>query len=272
MTLNCYPENPFLFFSSLIIVVIALFGWLPLILDLKLINYGKLLSPFRKAFLLPANYAWFIFEFPNILFSLYFMAKGNYNFNSVNFILFLMFLVHYIHRDLIYPLKISGIGRKVPLEITSSAFFFCIFNGYLQTKTLLNDCKYEERIISNYHFYFGIFLYFLGMSINIKSDNILLGIKRKNLENLKKEGKKDESNAYSLPSEFLFKYVYSPHYLGEIIEWAGFGIAGWNFNGFLFAFCTFNILLPRAIANRSYYKTKFKEFDGNRKALIPLLI
>lgn len=271
MTLNCSSENPFLLFPSLIIIIIAMCGWFPLIFDLKMINYGKFLSPARKIFLLPASYAWFIFEFPNILFSIYFMATGTYNFYSVNFILFLMFFAHYIHRDLIYPLKLSGIGRKVPLEIISSAFLFCIFNGYLQTKTLLNDCKYKEIIIYNSHFYIGIVLFCLGMWINIKSDNILLQIKKKNLQNLKIEGN-DGSNAYSVPSEFLFKYVYSPHYFGEILEWTGFGIAGWNFNGFLFAFSTFNILLPRAIANRKYYKNKFKEFDDNRKALIPLLL
>jgi steroid 5-alpha reductase family enzyme len=50
----------------------------------------------------------------------------------------------------------------------------------------------------------------------------------------------------------LFKYISNPNYLGEIIEWIGYGIVCWKFEAFLFAFSTFNVLVPAAMVRSKW--------------------
>lgn len=65
----------------------------------------------------------------------------------------------------------------------------------------------------------GVFVFFLGMWINIKSDAILQKCKDK--VQLDKDAKKK----YSVVRGFLFEYVSSANYFGEIVEWFGYAMA-----------------------------------------------
>ena len=76
----------------------------------------------------------------------------------------------------------------------------------------------------------------------------------------------------SIPNAFLYRYVSSPNYLGEIIEWLGWAILTWSVSGVVFLIWVIANLFPRAIAHHNWYKNKFKDYPKNRKAIIPKLI
>jgi steroid 5-alpha reductase family enzyme len=108
--------------------------------------------------------------------------------------------------------------------------------------------------------FLGFLLFFGGAYINIRSDNILL--------RLRKPGETD----YKIPAGFLFRYVSCPNFLGEMIEWSGFAIMAWNVPALSFAVWTVANLAPRALHHHRWYLEKFSEYPKNRKAFIPFLL
>lgn len=86
--------------------------------------------------------AWFIFESPNLVWSFYAYYNRNQEIFDIkyyneekeeekftNVILFSLFVIHYINRCLIYPLRMDKRSSDVNLSILTSAFFFCTING-----------------------------------------------------------------------------------------------------------------------------------------------
>ena len=95
------------------------------------------------------------------------------------------------------------------------------------------------------------------MVINISSDNILFSLRKKGVQD------------YKIPKKGLFKWVSSPNYLGEIIEWFGWALATWSFAGLSFAIWSLANLMPRARSNHKWYLDNFSDYPTERKALIP---
>ena len=89
-----------------IVIAYTAFGWLTLT-GIKL-NYGRLSNSLMNFYLNP-KFAWFFFEIPNLLWAAYFIL---YKGQPVSFG-FLLFIIHYINRDLIYPLSLKT-TTKVP--------------------------------------------------------------------------------------------------------------------------------------------------------------
>ena len=119
---------------------------------------------------------------------------------------------------------------------------------------------YELSWVKDPRFIVGVVIFFFGMILNIKSDDILFSLRD------------DGSTGYKIPRGGLFEKVSSPNYLGEIIEWIGFAIATWSLAGFTFAIWTFCNLAPRAFAHHRWYKEEFSDYPEDRKALIPFVI
>jgi steroid 5-alpha reductase family enzyme len=149
---------------------------------------------------------------------------------------------------------------KMPISIASSAFFFNIVNVNLQAYGIYYLTEYSSDWINNQIFYIGLIIFFTGMYINIKSDYLIIAL-RKNM-----------GPGYHLPTKFMHKYISSPNYFGEIIEWLGWAILTWSISGAVFALWTIANLLPRAFTHHQWYKEKFPDYPKNRKAIIPGII
>merc|ERR1719272_1198558 len=85
-----------------------------------------------------------------------------------NLIILGLFVLHYIQRSLIYPLRIRG-GAPMPTFIFISALTFCAWNGYLQVRDLMHLSCQDEEVFSQSDarlrspvFYFGLALFFGG--------------------------------------------------------------------------------------------------------------
>ena len=168
---------------------------------------------------------------------------------------------HYVNRAWAWPNRAKLDQKLMPLSVVILAVIFNTINCLLNGIWLFDlSGGYELSWVTDPRFIFGVVIFFFGMIINIKSDDILFSLRD------------DGSTGYKIPRGGLFEKVSSPNYLGEIIEWFGFAIATWSLAGFTFAIWTFCNLAPRAFAHHRWYKQEFSDYPENRKALIPFVI
>jgi 3-oxo-5-alpha-steroid 4-dehydrogenase 1 len=204
---------------------------------------------------------WILMELPSpICFALTFFMNENEK-SPINYILLGMWMLHYVNRSIIYPLRYPNKNKQMPLSIALNAVVFNLINGSINGYFLGSvQPHYPADYFMQCQFILGLMMFAAGFLINVQSDNILL--------NLRKPGETD----YKIPQGGLFKYISAPNYFGEIIEWTGFALAAWSLPALSFAVWTIANLAPRAIANHKWYKEKFTEYPKERKALIPYLI
>ena len=197
---------------------------------------------------------WIIMELPALLIcpAIYFYFKIDFDI-SIMFIC--LWIIHYFNRTIIFPFRIKTKGKKMPLVIVLSAFFFNIVNGLINGYFLSNINLHSVSIF----LITGFLLFVLGLYINISSDNKLI-----NLRKIKK--------GYFIPKGGLFKYISCPNFFGEIIEWFGFALMTFNIGSLSFFIWTCCNLIPRALAHHKWYKNKFNEYPKERKAILPFLI
>ena len=197
---------------------------------------------------------WIIMELPALVVcpAIYFYFKIDFDI-SIMFIC--LWIIHYFNRTIIFPFRIKTKGKKMPLAIVLSAFFFNIVNGLINGYFLSNINLHSVSIF----LITGFLLFVLGLYINISSDNKLI-----NLRKIKK--------GYFVPKGGLFKYISCPNFFGEILEWFGFALMTFNIGSLSFFIWTCCNLIPRGLAHHSWYKNKFNEYPKERKAILPFLI
>ena len=197
---------------------------------------------------------WIIMELPALLVcpAIYFYFKVDFDI-SIMFIC--LWIIHYFNRTIIFPFRIKTKGKKMPLAIVLSAFFFNILNGSINGYFL----SYIKLDTVSVFLIIGFLLFVIGLFINISSDNKLI-----NLRKIKK--------GYFVPKGGLFKYISCPNFFGEILEWFGFALMTFNIGSLSFFIWTCCNLIPRALAHHTWYKNKFNEYPKERKAILPFLI
>lgn len=206
--------------------------------------------------------AWIIMEFPSLIIMVFFLFYSKNSFNSFAWIIFSLWILHYINRTFIYPLRIKPTEKKMPVFIMLNAIFFNIINAGLNGYFLANFAqadRYDFNWLTSPITISGFLLFFTGMAINWKSDSILINLR------------KPKETGYKIPEGFLFEYVTSPNLFGEIIEWAGFAIVAWNLPALAFAVWTYANLVPRARNHHDWYLKHFDDYPENRKIVFPFI-
>ena len=209
----------------------------------------------------PSRLGWIVMESPCIIIMSGLFVLGITRWvvlDLVAIIFYGMWMLHYIHRSWVWPNRAKIAGKKMPISIILFAMLFNSVNSWINAEWIFSlHHPYPNSWIYSPQFIAGFILFFIGMAINIRSDNILFS--------LRSNGRGD----YKIPRSGLFKWVSSPNYFGEIIEWIGWAIMTWSFSGFVFALWTTFNLLPRALKHHSWYKENFSDYPVDRKALIP---
>jgi protein-S-isoprenylcysteine O-methyltransferase Ste14 len=182
-----------------------------------------------------------------------------FNWHTPATVMIALFFIHYIHRSLVYPFAIRTKGKKMPLVIMLSAVLFNTVNGSLLGIWFGRIAHYPADWYGTPAFISGSVLFAGGMLLNWKSDYYLISLR------------KPGETGYKLPQSGLFKLVASPNLLGELIEWTGFALLTWSLPALAFFVWSCANLIPRAIANRRWYRKQFPEYPIDRKRLIPYL-
>lgn len=205
---------------------------------------------------------WFVMELPSLLIMLYFLLFGSNSMHSYAWILFSLWIFHYLNRTFIYPLRIKSTPKKMPLFIVLNAILFNFMNAglngyYLAEIAPIED--YSQAWLTSTAFIIGAVLFVVGMWINWQSDTILI--------NLRNPGE----TGYKIPKGFLFDYISSPNLFGEVMEWTGFAIMAWNLPALTFMVWTYANLVPRAKNHHDWYLQKFEDYPKERKIIFPFI-
>jgi hypothetical protein len=204
------------------------------------------------------KYGWLLMELPSFTIILISLLIGS-KVNSVTWVIGGLWLIHYFNRTFVFPFRIKSGNKKMPFSIVVFAVFFNLFNAGFNGYYLAELSTYNTAWLSSWQFMVGLTLFLLGYTINFRSDEILM--------NLRKPGE----TGYVIPQGGLFKYVSAPNLFGEIIEWTGFAILAWNLPAASFAIWTFANLVPRANDHHQFYLDKFPDYPKERKRVIPFI-
>ncbi len=207
-----------------------------------------------------ARLGWIIMELPSpIAFALVY-ATGDYAHTPLPLLFLVLYQAHYFNRTVIFPhLMKSGAEKRSSLVVIMIAVIFNTTNGALCGLGVSQFGDYDPSWFSDPRFGIGMILFVSGAAINIHSDSIL--------RNLRKPGEAD----YKIPHGGLYRWISSPNYLGEIVEWLGFAIATWTTASFAFALFTAANLAPRAKSNQQWYHEHFPDYPADRRTLIPYI-
>jgi len=222
--------------------------------------YGRYGSE-NWGFLIPARLAWVLQEAPAFLIPLIYIFRGDCDriVHWENFLVLVLYVIHYTQRTLVYPCVIRG-GKGSPILIVALAGFFCACNGYMQGRYHCLFAVYENGYATSLVSLAGIALFFAGFIINIHSDHVL--------RNLRKPGE----TGYKIPHGGIFEYISGGNFFGEIVEWIGYALYARTLPAVAFAIFTIANIGPRAWHHHQFYKEKFEDYPKNRKALIPFLL
>ena len=208
---------------------------------------------------LPARLGWILMEIVAPLAFIYFLLKGSKSANLVTLLFLGLFLLHYLNRAFIYPLRMKNSGRPMAFSVVVMGMFFNSVNGLLNGRYLhLFSSRYTAAWLLDIRFLAGAVLFFFGMYVNMHSDGILRSLR--------------SGDEYKIPEGGAFRYVSCGNYFGEIVEWIGWACLTWSLAGATFAVWTAANLIPRALAHHRWYLETFPDYPENRKAVLPYIL
>lgn len=209
--------------------------------------------------MIPDKIGWMLMESWALI---VFLIIYSLHFNTNTYALFFagLYVLHYINRSFIYPLRTRTTGKKMPLMIALSAMLFNSVNAGTIAYFLSNVSVYTVDYFLQWNFIGGLALFATGFFINNKADTMLINLRQPN------------ETGYKIPKGFLFNYISCPNLFGEMLEWLGFALMVWNLAGVSFLIWTISNLLPRALHHHKWYKEKFADYPKERKAVFPFLL
>lgn len=146
-------------------------------------------------------------------------------------ILITLYLIHYLNRALISPLR-SPSRSKSHLVVVASGIAFNLPNGFILAAylTSASTAAYlAQNGLSSPRFWAGIAIWAAGFVGNVYHDEILLNIRRKAIAKGKakelENGQPAPQPHYAIPHGGLYSIISFPNYFCEWVEWFGFALA-----------------------------------------------
>jgi protein-S-isoprenylcysteine O-methyltransferase Ste14 len=208
---------------------------------------------------MPARAGWLVMESVSaVLFAVVFLS-GPRRADLVALVLFAMWQSHYLYRAFVYPFLLRG-GSRIPLVVVLLAIAFNVLNAWVNAYWIGTLGRYPDSWLADPRFLVGAGLFAGGLILHMWADRKLRRLRA------------SDSNGYQVPYGGAYRWVSSPNYLGEIVEWTGWALATWSLAGLAFALYTVANLGPRAIDHHAWYRRQFPDYPAERRALIPYVI
>jgi protein-S-isoprenylcysteine O-methyltransferase Ste14 len=205
---------------------------------------------------LPNRAAWLLMELPALLVIAILVLISPNGGAPQAWAPLVFWLFHYSYRTFVFPALMHPSDKTFPAMLVLFAVAFNGLNGYNNAQALVAAGEAALPLLTP-HFIIGALIFIAGFCLHLQSDAII--------RNLRAPGE----TAYKIPCGGLFRWVSSPNYLGEIIQWTGWAIMTWSLAGVAFALFTFCNLAPRAISNHRWYKEQFTGYPAERRILLP---
>jgi len=207
--------------------------------------------------------AWTVMEAPVFLVMLCIWSRSGAKWHVPEFLLFLLFELHYFQRSFVFPWLMTG-RSKMPIAIMLMGVTFNVINGLMQGGGLYwfpnPDFQEGAHYLTHWNAICGIALFVVGLAVNWHSDHVI--------RHLRKPG----DTRHYLPQGGMYRYVTSANYLGELMEWVGFALAAATPVAWVFPLWTAANLVPRAHAIHIKYRKEFgNEAVGKRKRILPFI-
>ncbi len=211
--------------------------------------------------MIPNQWGWVLMEGFAPLFVSYWFFSGDVVKTNASYFFYALYMAHYIYRSYIFPFRIQTNGKKMPLVIPGSAMFFNLCNTFFIGYFLgYVGGNYTDEYFFSFRFILGFIVFLTGVFINVKSDNMLMALR------------KPGETGYKIPTGFLFKKISCPNLFGEVVEWTGYALMIGTLPAWSFAIWTFVNLVPRALDHHKWYLQKFADYPKERKAVIPFVL
>jgi len=205
---------------------------------------------------LPNRSAWVLMELPALLVITVLVLISPVRGDPQAWAPLLFWLFHYGYRTFVFPALMHPSDRTFPALLVLFAIGFNSLNGYNNAEALIQSGRAGLPLLS-FHFVIGAIVFLAGFAIHFHSDRTI-----RLLRNPGEIG-------YAIPRGGLFRWVSSPNYLGEIIQWIGWAVMTWSLAGVAFALFTFCNLAPRAVSNHRWYRERFSDYPAGRRILVP---
>lgn len=208
----------------------------------------------------PARVGWVVMEAPAALLFVVFYLLGSHRFEPVPLLFLALWLLHYVYRAFVYPFLMRS-GSRMPVLVMALAIGFNALNAWVNARWVSEYGMYPAAWLADPRFWLGLGLVLFagGLTLNATSD--------RTLRRLRSDG-----GGYRVPHGGGFRYVSSPNYLGEIVEWTGWAVMTWSLAGASFALYTIANLAPRAVANHRWYRETFPDYPRGRRAILPFVL
>lgn len=206
--------------------------------------------------LLPNRSAWILMELPALLVITLLVWLSPVRDHPQTWVPLSFWIFHYGYRTFVFPSLMRPSNKTFPALLVALAIGFNSLNGFNNAAALIDAGKENAPLLS-IHFLVGAVVFFAGFAIHFHAD--------RTIRLLRQPGE----SAYRIPRGGLFRWVSSPNYLGEIIEWTGWAIMTWSLAGVAFALFTFCNLAPRALSNHRWYRERFADYPPERRILVP---
>ncbi|MDM4764298.1 DUF1295 domain-containing protein [Galbitalea sp. SE-J8] len=207
---------------------------------------------------IPARVGWIVMEAPASVLFIVFFLLGDHRGQPVPIVLLALWQLHYVNRAFVTPL-LTRSSARMPVLVAALAITFNTLNAWINARWVSQLGDYPLHWLADPRFVVGVVVMLAGLAINVHSDAVLRALRR-------------EHDGYAVPRRGAFRWISSPNYAGEIVEWCGWALLTWSPAGLAFAVYTIANLAPRAIANHRWYRETFPDYPPERRALIPGLL
>lgn len=205
---------------------------------------------------MPNRLAWILMELPALLVISVLVLNSPAARAPEALIPLALWIMHYAYRTVIFPSLMRPSNKTFPAVLVIFAVSFNFLNGYNNAEALIENAQQGSSLLAP-HFIVGMVIFVAGFLLHAHSDHVI--------RSLRKPGE----TGYAIPTGGFFRWVSSPHYLGEIVQWVGWAVMTWSLAGLAFALFTACNLAPRAVSNHRWYRERFADYPAERKRLVP---